>query len=468
MKRRIAATSAASEEDQDLLPLPLHVPLNIKQQQQQQQPENGNIQSFQRVSVLILLLSVVAIGVYVLITKEAFQTHNHMEPIATWIHQNVSEWPLLHIVNTRFMQEQGHFIALSNARLELFKIFCLPTMAQQLSQHFLWIIKTDPNLDAGILNQLQRLLAPYPNFFLVQSNTNFRINKQFPGAWRGGAETRLLQSSNIVSGDRTLLDAAIQLAEQKLILETRLDSDDGLHLLFVQSVQQRAMHVFSQQDGDRRTWHYWCARRYLQWHWDENHPHGVVTGARHANYCVTPGITAGFPVGTPEADVPIQPHHKLAAWIRDAPANEACGAKTSADCLEFVDDLIFGAARSRTPTSAGMLNVEAPSVIEKGFLKYAYWDVMHDAFGLDRYKMKSINKYLSEHIVEIARDNLMGQCTTGHSCKVCTGYNLIFGRRDSFARQITHVPLSRRDKNSAKEALKELIASRAIKNSTIQ
>jgi hypothetical protein len=25
--------------------------------------------------------------------------------------------------------------------------------------------------------------------------------------------------------------------------------------------------------------------------------------------------------------------------------------------------------------------------------------------------------YLSEHVIDIARDNLLGQCTTGHSCK---------------------------------------------------
>ncbi len=38
--------------------------------------------------------------------------------------------------------------------------------------------------------------------------------------------------------------------------------------------------------------------------------------------------------------------------------------------------------------------------------------------GID--KMKQVNGYMQSHVVEIAADNLLGQCTHGHSCKNST------------------------------------------------
>lgn len=48
---------------------------------------------------------------------------------------NGTEWPLIHIVNTRFMQEQGALETLGMARLHLFFTFCFPTMINQSTQN---------------------------------------------------------------------------------------------------------------------------------------------------------------------------------------------------------------------------------------------------------------------------------------------------------------------------------------------
>jgi hypothetical protein len=349
------------------------------------------------------------------------------------------EWPHIHIVNTRFMQEQGNLTALGRSRLALFKIFCLPTMQHQSSQQFLWVIKTDPDLDPLILQELVTDLQEYPNFFLVASNVNYHINEQFPGAWRGGAEIQDLARSKIYTGNQTLLEMAMALQDQLPVLETRLDADDGLHLQFLEQVQNDALDRFvDNNDGtsDEITtpkWLYWCARRHMEWHWHErtcgekdtmcqlNNKYGSLTGVAHSELCIASGITVGFPVGVEEHQVPVHPHHLLAHLIRSAPPGEGCGYKKSADCLIFVHTFIFEVIRSRTPTSAGMLDIELAgndNSIKSTWATYAYWNMLHESFHIQRESLFWMHQYLSDHLIEIARDNLLGQCKTGHSCKV--------------------------------------------------
>jgi len=299
----------------------------------------------------------------------------------------------------------------------------------------LWIIQTDPNLDHAILEVLQQQLAPYPNFFLVASNNNFRINERFPGAWRGGAETRDLATSAVYTGNQTLLEIAMALSEHLPVLETRLDADDGLHHGFIEVVQEQALRRFSETlaTGTRLKWLYWCARRSIEWYWEDEYAaspsssaqifHGILK-ASQPNLCITPGLTVGFPVGTTAEDVPIHAHHLLLVNIQTrTPVAEACGLPVAADCLLFVEDFAFEAVRARTPTSAGMLHIGSDinhddETTRSAWLQKGLQDMLHSSFGILRQKVNWVNQYISDHLVDIAYDNLMGQCTTGHSCKV--------------------------------------------------
>jgi hypothetical protein len=137
------------------------------------------------------------------------------------------EWPpIIHIVNTRFMQEQGPLKTLGMARYLQFMTFCFPSVIHQTSQHFLWIIKTDPQLSPDLLNLMIQALKPYSNFYLVASNNNFMIYKK-NGSWRNGAEGYDLLKSKIYTGNVTKLHQAIALRNDRPVLETRLDADDG-------------------------------------------------------------------------------------------------------------------------------------------------------------------------------------------------------------------------------------------------
>lgn len=391
-----------------------------------------------RVSAIRLVLAVslvVSFGLWLTLISQNQHVLPYYIPKAK--EQAAWDWPLVHIVNTRFMQEQGNLTALANARLALFQVFCLPTIQRQSTQQFLWIIKTDPDLDSDVLKTLVEALRPYPNFYLVASNRNFRVNEDFPGAWRDGAEVEDLSRSRVYTGNQTLLENAMALhhpTDPYPLLETRLDSDDGLHLKYLKAVQNAAMQILKQpgsQTESSANWMYWCSRRHVEWHfaekpqgkediWNQITTFGAFQGVQHSNLCITPGITIGFAYGVSESDVPIYAHQVLMEKILETPDDQACGLPDHKDCLQFVEGFVFEAIRSRSPTSAGMLKigVHANSVATDAWLYYAYINMVRDKFGIPLQRLKWINGYLSDHLLSIAEDNLMGQCTTGHSCKV--------------------------------------------------
>ncbi len=76
---------------------------------------------------------------------------------------------VVHIVHTRFMQNQPDLIHLAKARLELFQTVCLPSMSNQTTQNFVWIILTDPNLIESIKEEMVQLLTPYQNYIFGTS-----------------------------------------------------------------------------------------------------------------------------------------------------------------------------------------------------------------------------------------------------------------------------------------------------------
>jgi hypothetical protein len=348
---------------------------------------------------------------------------------------NVTVWPLTHIINTRFMQEQGYLTTLGMARLHLFRTFCLPTMVKQSNQAFLWIVKTDPNLDADILHELLQDLEPYDNFYLVASNENFLINPESPGAWRDGAEGMDILKAKIYTGNLTVLHQAIALRESRPILETRLDADDGLHRLFVEYIQLVAAERFMDPELN---WLYWCSRRHLEWHASANTntntntnttiadtrpSRGAILPVRHTNLCTTPGLTLGYNVDVKVEDVPLHPHDVLYRNVINS--TECYSEKLAAisPCLELIDELVFVSIRSRTLTSAGMLKVDLEYIIKPN-LEEKLWLLLKDRFAFNETMARQTQDYLTRHQTQIAYENLLGQCTSGHSCKRQAQHNL--------------------------------------------
>jgi len=374
---------------------------------------------------------------------------------------NAKEWPLVHIVSTRFMQEQGPLETLGIARLKLFLTFCLPSMVNQSSQKFFWIIKTDPKFTkTSAFKLLTKSVQPYDNIYIVASNTNFLFGSAEKGSWRDGEEALNLIESKKYTGNLTKLNIAIALRNERPILETRLDADDGLHEHFIKYIQAVALKRFQPYKialGRKEVytvpipqWVYWCSRRHIEWH-SETDPSlpkkqteklgsielGYMNVIQHDKLCVTPGITIGFNVGT--NNVPQYDHDKLYHNVRHSFAcyEDDKGTSMSADdkivdkigdkakkgpCLELVEDFIFCAIRSRTWTSAGMSNI---GLVEKNILRGIdqkeftdkLWTLSKDKFGVNKTKVIETQNFLIKKKKMIAYENLLGQCTSGHSCK---------------------------------------------------
>lgn len=91
----------------------------------------------------------------------------------------------------------------------------------------------------------------------------------------------------------------------------------------------------------------------------------------------------------------------------------------------------IAAIRSRTPTSAGMLGV-APDSTQREYTRkspnvtHVMWSSMKNEFRISDRQLVETNLYFADHIYDIAEENARGQCTTGHSCKVCAYFAAIF------------------------------------------
>lgn len=414
-------------------------------------------------------------------------------------------WPLIHIVHTRFMQEQGALETLGMARFHLFMTFCFPTIVAQSTQKFFWIIKTDPRFTTTtVFSLLLDAVKDHSNIYVVASNCNYSFGNGgsmwcWGGgkSWRDGAEPRDVLTSNVYSGDMHKLHQAMALRDDRIVLETRLDADDGLHQYYLQYMQYVALNRFhglpmkakyshhnkghidsnddhKESDGEKDDenehndedendrghdniplkatehppqWLYWCTRRHLEWHSeiDNNRDRssskvksrgdellGLLTPIQHERLCITPGITVGYNVHTDPSIVPRYDHDKLLLAVN---GSHACYDDIHADetteqaiintdknalgkCLELVDDFSFCAVRSRTWTSAGMQRVPLdPRAVVERKLEKKLWQLLTDRFNMNQTRVRSTQEFLFRNRKLIAQENIVGQCTTGHSCK---------------------------------------------------
>ena len=526
--------------------------------------EGKNLQQY-LASALFVALSVTAIlgvnnflssqmGKYTLQNFNEYpQVDDHELAYSTWY------LPYIHVVNTRFMQNEARLQNLAQARLNLFETFCLPSMIGQQRihdfssdyddaidafileeysninrstlkdgykkmdnkeeiqlkeilkmQNFLWIIKIDPLLPYELIRRLQIILKPYPNFFLVGSNTNFGVGSKH-GSWRDGeAGNDLLLAANyshrklsdnkfssrVYNGDMRLLKLAHQYREDRIIIETRLDADDGLHQNYLSTIQHNAMNIFGSdvaQKEERKSynnykprsesikWMYWCATNHIEWfsessrssdvaitkknslnlkrvgnmHLDPNEKEKFIVEREIMNElnfgtlfvptneggCITPGISLAITIGIEEEEIQRYPHNKLVQMIWK---EGRCGTKNPKQCLQFLQKLkdetnspglsehhqhegsnknstSFMAIRARTPTSAGMKDVQIRTSHEslkdmhvRNKIQKKRWERLQLDFGISAEMAKSSNEYIKEHMREIAIDNIKGQGTKGH------------------------------------------------------
>lgn len=294
---------------------------------------------------------------------------------------------LIHVLETRFMQSQPDLVDLARARLRLLRSVCLPSvLGQSVWGQFLWVIRTDPDLDAEVRAELIELLASAGALaggdgpegegrsltYVVGSNDNYIVSNSTtlspdvnPFDVRDMLEDALARPESIMAGGaesmRILLDEIAgddgSLSPDDIVLWTRLDADDGLNVVYMEYIQTQAVRYFLPQnydgqlletlpgddadDGNRTRvdntyvppeWTYWCSGRNLDWFVGSDDParlhgNGTVYPVIHANVCVTPGITVAVRAGVDPAAVPRLDHDKIVSKLRVQGGNALCGRR---------------------------------------------------------------------------------------------------------------------------------------------
>lgn len=345
-----------------------------------------------------------------------------------WMNRN----DLVHVIQTRFMQNQPNLLHLAEARLQLFETFTLPSIARQsLAHEFLWIIRVDPDLHSSIMTKLLKLLekeSTTVDVVVLKSNDN-------PEGFR---HVRFEDPSTLEFGSWDLLHSYQRQSHSKLLLETRLDADDALALNFIELLQQDAK---SMKGSSLRVF---CVDSHLEWqhysYWEQSKDSGSLVGLR-TGYCVTPGLTFAYPVGVDRSSLEISTkHHKLHQQL--IPCDVEKGE--NGPCLQRLGVNSWLALRSRTITSAGMGNLilrsqvkdhtsgEASTVtmntgghtVQSLYTHDSWrriqgqlWGSLTDWFGVQPTKIVSMRGSIEADLHDVLQDAIEGQCKPGHSCK---------------------------------------------------
>ena len=355
--------------------------------------------------ILVMLSLTVAMAI---IRRSTVVPYQHRQVLSTTIPVWNNDYNLVHVIQTRFMQQQPNLLHLGKARLQLFQTICLPSMLSQTSQQYLWIIRTDPQLHNELKTELLDTVRNVRNIVIVASNEN-------PEGFREAGSIADITPGSVWSGSYQMVQDYHQAAQDRIVLETRLDADDGIAYGFVQSVQQQAASTLT------HAWKVWCVDSHVEWQyndpWDAHTTRGSLFPIRTI-HCITPGLTWGYHVQASRRDIVVSEHHRIHKFV------PSCEIQ-SARCLTRlqIGDSLPLAIRARTPTSAGMANLilnhkrkfdHLPIQASQELL----WNKVPDIFGLEATKIWEMRAYLQSHLTEIVKDALHGQCTKGHSCKV--------------------------------------------------
>lgn len=378
------------------------------------------------VSCTWLLLSISFIGMC-LGASQYFQLSNAQKRKQMNIHNEtetvewINRYNVVHIIETRFMQYQPHLVHLARARLEMFEAVTVPSIISQTNPDFVWVIRTDPDLDQTIRDPLIKILEQVPQAVLVASIEN-------PKGFRNGAGLTDVTEQNVWVGEIDTLHRAHRASQSRIVVSTRLDADDGLERHFVAKVQESAAKDLADEE---RPYQVFCVANHLEYQhysvWNKNDEYGAIMGMR-TNWCITAGLSWAFTVKAPQDTPQVSRHDDIHKHYR-----KCSKAKNDEPCLErLYMKSVPGAIRSRTPTSAGMLNLilegeattmknQAVSQLKKSRWKNAQmriWESLSVGFGIVGNNVHAVRNRMEQNMVNILQDAIRGQCTSGHSCKV--------------------------------------------------
>lgn len=316
-----------------------------------------------------------------------------------------SQWKndnnVVHVVLTRFMQHQPNLIHLGMARLELFRTFCLPSMMGQTTKQFLWIIRADPELNTIVKDEfislLRSLKVKASNLNIVLVGSRSRIDN---GHFRAEEAISDINQNSIWWGDYSLVRDYFRRAQEKIVLETGLDADDGLALHFLEDMQVATARLAVRIE--KRTsswWRIWCIESVDEWQffgydnrdnnvdsYESESSYGAIRAEKDVQtFCRTPGLTRVSTVdhkrykdlsmymkgdNVTELETSLDgtgffvnhfPLRRLVRTCRDKFFKNIKAKDVFTRCLAFLRSNYTQAIRARSPTSTGMKDIDPPS-----------------------------------------------------------------------------------------------------------
>lgn len=308
--------------------------------------------------------------------------------------------PLIHIVKTEFLQYQPASLELLEARIEILKAFSLPSLARQTEQNFFWIVSVEHDMPGEILDQLTQVLQPYPNFYLIKTMMDHRA--------QGGRDIqRKATPTDFLTGDTDRLFHVLDFLKKVPVLETRMEPDDALNVLYMEAIQAEARQAFL-VETQGRDWMYWCSTKWMEWHWHgpsdpspDLQKYGALVPNQNGTQAGICDMAAAVTVGVKRGYLT-----KLIVWTSHphllqeevTKSSTSCGGNyTGHDCLIFADKLGYATMRTHNPTFAAVENQhianhddsEADAVAQQ-------WTEALRMFGLEKSKAEAVNQRIAD------------------------------------------------------------------------
>ena len=315
-------------------------------------------------------------------------------------------WPLrgtgrtyVHIVGTRFCLKQGHNAALVEARLLLFERICVPTMAQQSTNRFVWLVIVDETLAPRHRRRLTTLLAAHrgPKDFRVVSLDRSTANRDLRAQGHHAFGLARLRPRPM---------------DADYVLTTVLDADDGLPYQALRMIREQVAEAVRRTPRDRNLVAVACYTDAFNWQPSTRRPAGALN-LHNESMCITPGLTRVVPFSQPMAlGNSSSSNHALlkSRWP---------GAKTCTQRSPRHSGTRSVAAipiRSRTATSNGMRDVVRAADVPASDV-YRWRPVLQAQFNITTGDLKAANRGLTLNEAAIARAQMRSNCHDGWSCK---------------------------------------------------
>ena len=253
------------------------------------------------------------------------------------------------------------------------------------------MIVVDPDLNAGLLRELWGLLAPYPNFFVIQHEFKNTVpNLRYPASFKLSA---------ITGGDVDLLKTAMQEVKSKVYVETNLDVEDGLPFYMLQYLREQANQRLEDPGNNNAPsgWLVECILRTVAWQpagQGDANKSGLLKLNDFQNFCPRAGLTKAFAPGVGHSDMPAHTEVTMSIGRCDQPSDTACW---------YEIDHVAAAVRALTPISGGDASASGD------FSDGGSWSDLFDIYGIKREDVFRMGKHLDRNSKAIARENAGGQ-----------------------------------------------------------